>query len=93
MVKQNTPKAKPGKKPAKAGVSRTKSQLKAGRPTLSESADRAGGRSPMLALRLPPDEMAAVDDLAKREGVPRSEIVRRLIAAGRLAYKPGKQAK
>lgn len=43
-------------------------------------------RSPLIGIRLPSDEIAAIDALAKREGVKRSEMVRRLIEAGRESY-------
>jgi hypothetical protein len=62
-----------------------KKQKLMGRPSLSGKAS-PGERSPMVCIRLPAPEVAAVDSLAKREGVKRSEMVRRLIEAGRKAF-------
>jgi hypothetical protein len=39
-----------------------------------------------VTRRIASDELKAVDKLAKREGVKRSEMVRKLITAGRKAY-------
>jgi len=47
----------------------------------------AGGRDPIVGIRLPPAEIAAVDKLAKADGVKRSEMVRRLLLAGIASYK------
>jgi hypothetical protein len=62
-----------------------KKQKLMGRPNLSGKAS-PGERSPLVCIRLPATEVAAVDSLAKREGVKRSEMVRRLIEAGRKAF-------
>ena len=77
MVKQNGKPRKPAKKP------------RLGRPSLSGGAS-PGQRSPIVGLRLPPAELAAVDKLAKADGVKRSEMVRRLLLAGIEAHKPQK---
>lgn len=57
-----------------------------GRPSLSGKV-APGDRSPMVAIRLPPNELAAIDALADREGVKRSEMIRRLLEAGKRALK------
>jgi hypothetical protein len=75
MVKQNGKRTPPAKK-GKA----------MGRPSLA-GASSPGERSPLVGVRLAPDELKAVDKLANREGVKRSEMVRRLIQAGKKAYK------
>jgi hypothetical protein len=41
------------------------------------------GRSPFVGLRFPPEDLDAIDILAEREGVGRSEMIRLLIEAGR----------
>ena len=56
-----------------------------GRPSLSGVAS-AGDRSPLVGIRIPPADLKAIDALANREGVKRSEMIRRLLEAGRLAY-------
>ena len=45
-----------------------------------------GERSPFVGLRLTASEVGEVDALAEIEGVNRSEMIRRLIQAGRNAY-------
>lgn len=45
----------------------------------------AGGRDPVIGIRLSPGETAAIDALAEREGVKRSEMIRRLLEAGQKA--------
>jgi Ribbon-helix-helix protein, copG family len=45
----------------------------------------AGGASPIVGVRLSEAEMAEVDALAEQAGVKRSEMVRRLLEAGRKA--------
>ena len=57
-----------------------------GRPTLSGEAIE-GERSPFVGLRLPASDIREIDALAEQEGVNRSEMVRRLIDAGREAYR------
>jgi hypothetical protein len=52
-----------------------------------------GGRDPIVGVRLPPAEIASLDAIADREGVKRSEMVRRLLLAGIAAYKPVKAPK
>lgn len=52
-----------------------------GRPNLAGRAS-PGARSPIVGLRFPPAELAAIDKLADREGLKRSEMVRQLIAIG-----------
>jgi hypothetical protein len=51
----------------------------AGRPTLYEGSEGKG--APLIGVRLPPDELAAVDDWLSRESEPlsRPEAIRRLI--------------
>jgi hypothetical protein len=49
-----------------------------------------GERSPIVGVRLLPANIAKVDSLAAREGVKRSEMVRRLLLAGIAAYRPRK---
>ena len=44
-----------------------------------------GERSPFVGIRLTPDELAEIDALARRHGLKRSEIIRRLLEAGRKA--------
>jgi hypothetical protein len=44
-----------------------------------------GGRDPLVGIRLPKDQIAAIDRLAKGEGIQRSEMIRRLIATGQAA--------
>ncbi len=63
-----------------------------GRPSLSGQAS-IGERSPLVCLRFLPDEIEAIDALAEREGVNRSEMLRRLIKAGQKTYKPGRTGK
>jgi hypothetical protein len=46
----------------------------------------AGGRNPIVGVRLSALETAAIDLLAKRDGVKRSEMVRLLIEAGRKVF-------
>lgn len=46
-----------------------------------------GGARPIVGVRLSEQELAEVDALAEREGVKRSEMIRRLIQAGRHAYR------
>lgn len=82
-----------GKNPAKPGDLRPKTKLARGRPSLSEASSRPGGRSPMLALRLPPADIEKIDKLAAAEGVARSEMARGLLLAGIAAHKPSKQPK
>lgn len=53
----------------------------------------AGGRDPIVGVRLPDEDVAALDAVAAREGVKRSEMVRRLLLAGIAAYKPAKAPK
>lgn len=60
-----------------------------GRPSLTGEAS-PGARSPIIGIRLPDKDLAALDSIAAREGVKRSEIVRRLLLAGIAAYKPAK---
>ncbi len=62
-----------------------------GRPRLGEG--EMGTQSPFIGLRLPPDEITKIDALAAREGVKRSEMVRRLLLAGVADYKPVKVPK
>ena len=76
MVKQNG-------KPAK------KKRAAMGRPSLTGAAS-PGARSPIVGVRLPDKDLSALDSIAAREGVKRSEMVRRLLLAGIAAYKPGK---
>jgi hypothetical protein len=77
MVRQN-------KHPKKTLPKREKVRS-AGRPSLSDRTG-PGERSPLVCIRLPPPEVAAVDSLAKRHGVKRSEMIRQLIDAGRKAF-------
>ena len=42
----------------------------------------AGGRDPVIGIRMSPHETATIDALAEREGVKRSEMIRRLLEAG-----------
>ena len=63
-----------------------------GRPSLSGIAS-AGERSPPVAIRMAAADLEKVDAIADREGVKRSEMVRRLLLAGIAAYKPAKAAK
>jgi Arc/MetJ-type ribon-helix-helix transcriptional regulator len=39
----------------------------------------ATGRDPLVSLRLPKDALEAVEAIAKEEGVPRSEVIRRAV--------------
>lgn len=75
MVKQIT-KAKPKKK-------------RRGRVSLSGHV-APGTRSPIIGVRLPDKDLAALDAIAAREGMKRSEMVRRLLLAGIAAYKPSR---
>lgn len=61
-----------------------------GRPSLSGVAS-AGERSPPIGIRMASDDLAKVDAIADREGVKRSEMVRRLLLVGIAAYKPTKR--
>lgn len=63
-----------------------------GRPSLSGAAD-VGERSPVVGIRFAPKDLRALDALADREGVKRSEMLRRLIEVGLKAYKPGRAGK
>jgi hypothetical protein len=56
-----------------------------GRPSLTGKPSQ-GERSPLIGLRIPESELACVDAFAKRQGVKRSEMVRRLIEAGRKVF-------
>jgi hypothetical protein len=67
------------KKPP-AGKSAKKKPM--GRPSLSGQAS-AGERSPFVGIRLAPEELAQIDALAERHGLKRSELIRRLLEAGR----------
>jgi hypothetical protein len=60
-----------------------------GRPSLSGPAD-VGERSPVVGIRFAPKDLRAIDALADREGVKRSEMIRRLLEAGQRVYKSGK---
>lgn len=66
------------KKPKKASVG-------PGRPY-------AGGARPIVGVRLSEPDLAKVDALAEREGVKRSEMVRKLLEAGLKALS-GRSAK
>lgn len=65
-------------------IQKSKRAKAMGRPSLSGPAS-PGERSPLVGIRLPPDELAAIDALAERAGIKRSEMVRRLLEAGRKA--------
>ena len=75
----------------KSGSSGLRKKARPGRPRLGEG--KKGTQSPFIGLRLPPDEIGKIDALADREGVKRSEMVRRLLLIGIAAYSPGKRAK
>jgi hypothetical protein len=77
MVRQN-------KNPEKSSPKRKKVKS-AGRPSLSDKTG-PGERSPLVCIRLAPPEVTAVDSLAKRHGLKRSEMIRQLIDAGRKAF-------
>lgn len=47
----------------------------------------SGGASPIVGVRLSETEMTEIDALAERAGVKRSEMVRRLLDAGRAALR------
>ena len=51
-----------------------------GRPTLYEGSEGKG--APLIAVRVPPDELAAIDAWIKKqvEDVSRPEAIRRLVA-------------
>jgi predicted DNA binding CopG/RHH family protein len=51
-----------------------KKKKKIGRP--------ATGHDPSVSMRLPKDKLAAVDKLAEREGIGRSEALRLLVERG-----------
>ena len=70
-------------RPKKQAANRSETR---GRPTLSGK-PIAGERSPLVCLRFPPDEIEAIDALAEREGVKRSEMIRRLLEVGRKAWR------
>jgi hypothetical protein len=57
----------------------TSSRKRGGRPTLYEGGEGKG--APQVGVRLPPDELAAVDDWLSRESelLSRPEAIRRLI--------------
>ena len=55
------------------------------RALTADQPDRKPGRSPYVAVRLPPDDLALVDAEAKRCGKTRSALVRELVTA---ALKP-----
>lgn len=63
-----------------------------GRPSLEGGAS-PGARSPIIGLRLPDKDLVTLDAMAARDGVKRSEIVRRLLLAGIAAYKPPRPSK
>jgi hypothetical protein len=42
----------------------------------------ATGKDPLVTARLPQDMIASLDAYAERDGVTRSEVMRRLIEAG-----------
>ena len=42
-----------------------------------------GGRDPVVGIRLSAEETEEIDALAERHGVKRSEMIRRLLEAGR----------
>jgi hypothetical protein len=42
-----------------------------------------GERSPFVGIRLTPAELTEIDALAKHEGIGRSEMIRRLLDAGK----------
>jgi hypothetical protein len=44
-----------------------------------------------VGIRIAPDDLAKVDAMAVREGVKRSEMVRRLPLVGIAAYRPAKK--
>jgi hypothetical protein len=46
----------------------------------------AGGARPIVGIRLSEEEMSEIDALTEREGVKRSEMVRRLLELGRKAW-------
>jgi hypothetical protein len=46
-----------------------------------------GERSPFVGIRFASEELAEIDALAERHGVKRSEMIRRLLDAGREALK------
>jgi len=56
-------------------VVKPKKKTKRGRPF-------EGGRDPVIGLRLSPEDTAAIDAMAEREGIKRSEMIRRLLDAG-----------
>jgi hypothetical protein len=78
------------KKPRKPRVSdidpselRPRAKLTYGRPSRDEAAQRPGGKSPLLVIRVAPADLATIDAIAKAEGVAnRSEMVRRLLLLG-----------
>lgn len=45
-----------------------------------------GGRDPVVGIRLSPSETEAIDKLAEREGVKRSEMIRQLLELGRKVW-------
>lgn len=65
---------------------------KRGRPSLSGDI-APGDRSPPIGVRLASNDLGKVDAIAEREGVKRSEMVRRLLLAGIAAHKPGKPSR
>jgi hypothetical protein len=82
----------PGKTLSKQASVRPRAVLLRGRPSLTDAASRPGsGRSPMLAIRLPPADMEKIDKMAAAEGVKRSEMVRILLIEGITAHKPSRR--
>jgi hypothetical protein len=48
-----------------------------------------GGRDPVIGLRLSQSETSQIDALAEKEGVKRSEMIRRLIDIGLATFAKG----